>query len=115
MRVLLVAGLNDLIKGGNFDTITVDFKRFANYVHHQEPYHTGKNNSFAIAPLLPAPKLVWSPDNGPTSTNYVNRLDEMTRLKEWVQMFNMKNGIDQVPVSIPLVFGHTRRRWRDRR
>ena len=46
--------------------------------------------------LLPAHKLVWYPDNGPTSTSYVNRLDEMTRLNEWVQTFNMKNGIDQV-------------------
>ena len=97
MRVLLVAGLNDLIKGGNFDTLTTDFKRFDIYVRHQERYHPGKNNSFAIAPLIPAPKLVWYPDNGPTSANYVNRLDEMTRLNEWVQTFNMKKGINQVP------------------
>ena len=58
MRVLLVAGLNDLVKGGNFDSLIVDFKRFDIYVRHQNRYHPGKNNSFAIASLLPAPKLV---------------------------------------------------------
>ena len=53
--------------------------------------------SFAVAPLLPAPKLVWFQDNGATSSSYVNRIDEMTRINEWVQTFNMKNGINQVP------------------
>ena len=97
MRVLLVAGLNDLIKGGDFESLTRDIKRFQDNVSHQNNFHPGKSNSFAVAPLLPAPKLVWYTDNGPTSSTYVNRIEEMTRINEWIQTFNMKNGIHQVP------------------
>ena len=97
MRVLLVAGLNDLIKGGDYESLTMDIKRFQDNVSHQNNFHPGKSNSFAVAPLLPAPKLVWFQDNGATSSSYVNRIDEMTRINEWVQTFNMKNGINQVP------------------
>ena len=97
MRVLLVAGLNNLVKGGDFESLTYQFKRFQVNVRHQERNHLGKNNSFAIAPLLPAPKLVWFPDNGPTSSAYVNRRDEVTKINEWIKAFNMKNGIRQVP------------------
>ena len=97
MRVLLVAGLNDLIKGSSFDEITQQILRFRVNVDHQVHYHLGKPNSFAVAPLLPAPRLVWFPDNGPTSPEYVNRLAEVDRLNEWIRNFNTFNNISQVP------------------
>ena len=76
---------------------TRDIKRFQDNVSHQNNCHPGKSNYFAVAHLLPAPKLVWFPDNGATSSSYVNRIDEMTKINEWVQTFNINNGIHQVP------------------
>ena len=90
MRILLVGGLNNLI--------TTQYKRFGDNVSYQGSFHhPGRASSFAVAPLLPAPKLVWFPDNGATSPSYRNRRDEVTRINEWVKTFNMKNGIHQVP------------------
>ena len=97
MRILLVAGLNNLVKGGDFESLTTQFKRFGHNVSYQNTCHLGKSNSFAIAPLLLAPKLVWLPDNGPCSPSYVNRRDEVTRINEWIKTYNMKNSIYQVP------------------
>ena len=82
MRILLVAGLNNLIKGGDFESLTTQYKRFGDNASYQSSrFHPGKNNSFAIAPLLPAPKLVWFPDNGPTTPGYVNRRDEVASIQ----------------------------------
>ena len=98
MRILLVGGLNNLIKGGDFESLTTQYKRFGHNVSYQGSFqHPGRTSSFAVAPLLPAPKLVWFPDNGATSPSYRNRRDEVTRINEWVKTFNMKNGIHQVP------------------
>ena len=98
MRILLVAGLNNLVKGGDFESLTEQYKRFGHNVSYQgNRFHPGKASSFAIAPLLPAPKLVWFPDNGVTSPGYVNRRDEVASINEWVKTYNYKNGIHQVP------------------
>ena len=83
MRILLVAGLNDLAKGGTFDTLTSQFKRFYEVVKMQgREYHPGMANSFAVAPLLPAPKFVWYPDNGPTPPGYTNRRAEVEQVQQ---------------------------------
>ena len=97
MRILLVAGLNNLIKGGDFESLTYAYKRFQVNTNHQNKFHLGSRNSFAVAPLLPAPKLVWFPDNGQTSPGYVNRWDEFKNINEWIKTFNTRNGIRQVP------------------
>ena len=97
MRVLLVAGLNDLAKGGDFDSITTEFKRFAHVVRHANDHHLGVANQVAVAPLLPAPKFVWYPDNGTPPPGYRNRREEVERINEWVKVFNARNDIHQVP------------------
>ena len=57
MKILLVAGLNDLAKDGTFDTLTSQIRRFYEVVKKQgREYHPGIGNSFAVAPLLPALK-----------------------------------------------------------
>ena len=75
MRVLLVAGLNDLAKGGDYDSITTEMKRFAHVVRHANNYHRGVANEVAVAPLLPAPKFVWYPDNGIPFIPYPKKID----------------------------------------
>ena len=97
MRILLVAGLNNLIKGGDFESVTTQFKRFEVNVSYQNKFHLGKSSSFAVAPLLLPPKLAWFPDNEPCPPGYVNRKDELTRINEWIGTFNRKHGINQVP------------------
>ena len=98
MRILLVAGLNDLAKGGTFDTLTAEIKRFNEVVKQQgREFHPGMNNSFAVAPLIPAPKFVWFPDNGPTPPGYTNRREEIEQINEWIKGFNRDNNISQVP------------------
>ena len=56
-------------------------------------FHPGRSSRFAINTLLPAPRLVWFPDIGPTYLGYVNRRDEVTTINEWVKTFNLKNNI----------------------
>ena len=41
MRILLVAGLNNLIKGGDFESVTTQFKRFEVNVSYQNKFHLG--------------------------------------------------------------------------
>ena len=50
-----------------------------------------------MAPILPAPKLVWYPDNGPTSHSYVNRREEVEWVNDWIRHFNHQNNIQEVP------------------
>ena len=64
MRILLVAGLNDLIKGGTRETVMESITSFKNMVALNNRYHPGAANQFAVAPLLCPPKLVWYEDNG---------------------------------------------------
>ena len=94
MRVLLVAGLNDLARGGDFDSITNEIKRFA---HNVCVSNQGVSNTFAVAPLLPAPKFVWFPDNGDPPPGYRNRREEVERINDWIRWFNASKGINQVP------------------
>ena len=112
MRILLVAGLNDLVKGADFETFTTSVMRFDVNVSLQNRCHPGKTNSFAVAPLLPAPKLVWFPDNGPHSPNYRNRRDEVSQINVWIKSFNQRKGIHQVP-GFNVLGTRTSKRWVD--
>ena len=98
MRILLVAGLNDLMRGGGFESVTTQIERFRALVKHQNRYHPGKPNSFAVAPLLPVPKLVWFPDNGTQAPGYPNRIEEVKQINDWIKVMNMHNNISQVPM-----------------
>ena len=97
MRVLLVAGLNDLVKGGDIDSLTWQIRRFRTNVDYHNNNHPGRFNSFAVAPLLPAPKFVWFEDNGPHSSTYVNRRGEVEHINDWIRTYNSINEISEVP------------------
>ena len=69
MRIMLIAGIDDLIKGGNEDTVKEAIEGFKANVDSQNKYHlNGSKNEFCVAPILNPPKLCWFPDNGPEST-----------------------------------------------
>ena len=57
MRVLLVGGLNDLLKGGNFNSVKEDIELFASHLKDQDSHHPGLTNEFSVATLLNPPKM----------------------------------------------------------
>ena len=98
MRIVLVAGLNDLIKGGNEATVKDQIERFKTNIDSQNRYHHNtRRNEFCVATLLNPPKLAWFPDNGPPPPHHTNRLVELASLNQWIKEFNLKNGFEAVP------------------
>jgi hypothetical protein len=97
MRILLVAGLNDLIKGGGFQSIKDEIKRFKINIDHQNRYHPGQHNRFSVATILNPPKLCWFPDNGTPPPGHNNRLVELSQINGWIDQFNTQNNMQCVP------------------
>lgn len=98
MRILVVAGLEDLIKGGTKDSIMESLRMFKKTVDHQNHHHPGASNQFAVAPLLFPPKVVWYPDNGKIPANHGgNRESEILALNEAIFNFNAQNGFPYAP------------------
>ena len=109
-RLVLVAGLNDLLKGGNAEQLKESILDFEDQVKHQNRYHL-KRNEFYVAPLIIPPKLGWFLDNGPMPDGYINRLDEMRDINNWIREFNAKNNIQGI---MPNFQAWGNRTWRDR-
>ena len=97
MQVLLVGGLNDLLKGGDFGSVRDQIRRFEFNVNYQNKYHPGLKNEFSVATLLNPPKMVWFEDNGPTPPNHIDRQDEIVLINDWLDVFNRQNGRQCVP------------------
>ena len=114
MRVLVVAGLNDLIKGGDRFTVMAALRQFKEVVTNNNQYHAGTPNRFAVAPLLLPPRLVWYDDNPPPGPplSYVNRFEEMQVLNQKIQDFNILNGAGNVP-HMNLLGARRYKQWYD--
>ena len=98
MRILLVAGLNDLVKGGSRDSVMSAITEFRSAVDHQNRYHPGAQNQFAVSPLLCPPKLVWYEDNGPIPQDHLgNRREELDLLNNDILSFNAQSGLVHIP------------------
>ena len=98
MRILLVAGLNDLMKGGTRESVMRSITHFQHMVQQQDRYHPSAKNQFAVAPLLCPPKLVWYADNGPMPHGHLgNRKEELEQLNNDILSFNAQNGMLHVP------------------
>ena len=97
MRILLVGGLNDLLKGGDFNTVKDEIERFRRHTKDQDSHHPGLVNEFSVATIINPPKMVWFPDNGPPPPNHRDRQDELLQLNEWIDLFNRQNGRLCVP------------------
>ena len=98
MRIMLVAGLNDLIKGGSKASFIEAVLGFKINVDAQNKYHLdGTKNEFCVAPLMNPPKLCWFPDNGSEPPGFQNRLVEIAEINEWINCFNKQNGMSGPP------------------
>ena len=92
MRILLVAGLNDLLKGGNMESLTNSILTFKNAVDDQNHYHPRIPNELVVSTLLNPPIITWFPDNGRPPRGHVNRLEEITAINNWIVEFNQGYG-----------------------
>ena len=98
MRILLVAGLNDLMRGGTRESVMESIRHFKETVELQNRHHFGADNQFAVAPLLCPPKLVWYADNGTMPEGHMgNRKDELELLNNDILSFNAQSGLLHVP------------------
>ena len=77
MRILLVAGLNDLIKDGTKNTVMENNLQLNKIIVAKNSYHSGERNQFAVAGILNPPKLAWQKDNHALTHGYTNRLEEL--------------------------------------
>ena len=92
MRVLLVAGVNDLLKGGNFNTITNSILHLKNTIDEQNRFHPTAQNELVVATILNPPKLTWFSDTGPPPPGHINRLEEVSQINQWIVEFNLGYG-----------------------
>ena len=90
MRILLSAGLADLVQGRSRTDIVADILHFWAVVNKQNDYHLLTKNEFVVATILNPPKLVWFEDNGPPPPNHVNMLSELKELNSWIAYFNQQ-------------------------
>ena len=98
MRILLVAGVNDLMRGGTRQTVMEAIRHFKKSVDLQNRHHFGADNQFAVAPLLCPPKLVWYADNGEMPEGHMgNRREEIELLNNDILSFNAQSGLLHVP------------------
>ena len=97
MRVLLVAGLNDLLKGGNFESVKKELRRFEEEIVHQNRYHPDQPNELTIATMLNPPKMVWFTDNGPPPPGHRDRGEEINLINDWIDAINSLHGKQCAP------------------
>ena len=92
LRVLLVAGTNDLLKGGTMTSVTNSILHLKNAIDEQNAYHPETPNEFVVATMLNCPKFTWYPDNGPPPPGHHNRLAEIRDINQWIIEFNESYG-----------------------
>ena len=97
MRILLSAGLNDLIQGGTRHTVMDAVRQFKEVIDDQNRYHPNAKNEFAVATLINPPKLVWFSDNGASPIGHINRLQEIKDLNDDIIQFNSNNNMWYAP------------------
>ena len=97
MDILLVAGLNNVLRGENDDKIMARLHSFYEVVKDQaEKCHPDQPSTFTVATFLYPPQLAWFPDNGPYPyPTYNNKLGMMRRLNDRIINFNQKIFVEQ--------------------
>ena len=92
MRILLSAGLNDLLKGGTKTSLTNSILSLKNTIDDQNQYHPQFRNELVVTTVLNPPKLTWFPDNGLPPPGHRNRLVEIQEINDWIIEFNQSYG-----------------------
>ena len=92
MKVLVTAGLNDLLRGTSRDTIVERFIHLKETIYAQNAYHPQAKNELVIASILNPPKLVWFEANGPPPPDHNNRYRDIKEINDWLKYYNRANG-----------------------
>ena len=92
MRVLVSAGLNNLLRGATRDSMVEDFIHMKEVIQAQDAHHPHKQNELVVATVLNPPKLVWFAGNGPPPSDFNNHLKDIMELNSWIKFFNSENG-----------------------
>ena len=92
MRVLVSAGLNDLMRGASVTDMVARFINLKEVIEKQNSYHSHAPNEMVIATIINPPKLVWFEGNGPAPANFENKLDMLKEINSWIQFYNKDNG-----------------------
>ena len=89
MDVMLIAGLNDVLKGKSGPAIVASFKHFADLVIWQgEQHHPEQPNTCAIGTLIYPPQICWLEDDGPAPTSFDNQLRNLRWLNHQIEIMN---------------------------
>ena len=92
MRVLVSAGLNDLMRGASVTDMVARFINLKEVIEKQNSYHSHAPNEMVIATIINPPKLVWFEGNGPAPANFVNKLEMLKEINSWIKFYNKENG-----------------------
>ena len=92
MRILVAAGLNDILRGADRDTVVERFIHLKETIDAQNVFHPHAKNELVIATILNPPKLVWLPGNGSPPNNFKNHLKDLKELNSWIKFYNRENG-----------------------
>ena len=94
MDVLLVAGLNNLVKGYKPDSVLRDYDYMVQSVMYQaSKFHPESPNTCAIAKLYYPPQLCWFPDQGVCPPGFINHLADIQYLNHEIERLNFESGI----------------------
>ena len=97
MDVLIIGGLNNILRGEAVDKIMNRFEEFVKAVELQGWKQHGVNRSTdAISTFFYPPQLCWFEKNGPIPhPNYINHLDMMINLNDRIMELNQRIFVSQ--------------------
>ena len=94
MDIMLIGGINNIIRGSSGPSIVNAFRHFVNLVDYQgEKYHPEEPNTCVIGPLYYPPKLCWFEDDGQVPPSFQNHLRNMRWLNQQIENINRESGL----------------------
>ena len=92
MDVILIAGLNNLIKGYTPDEMLREYDHLVQFVHYQaHKYHSELHNTCTIGTLYYPPQLCWLPGKGNCPPGFKNQLADMQYLNSEIERLNQES------------------------
>ena len=92
MDVILIAGLNNLIKGYTPDEMLREYDHLVQFVHYQaHKYHSELHNTCTIGTLYYPPQLCWLPGKGNCPPGFKNKLADMQYLNSEIERLNQES------------------------
>ena len=92
MDVILIAGLNNLIKGYSPEEMLREYDHLVQFVHYQaHKFHPELHNTCTIGTLYYPPQLCWLPGKGECPPGFKNHLAAMQYLNTEIERLNQES------------------------